>query len=300
MTHRAALYRVYVHELYQPSNLRRLGNFDGKGTQLSSVLNGYLTAPLSTREGDRSLEAVSSVVVGDEIETIFRQGQSGEAADIFDRQHSKKLLHQNPQDWHEVTVGSLLQLPRNSTEGWWAAHVQGIRSAKALAFEAMSTKFRSEHDPFKLVVAPAISTAVLTKAIEDGHITQIKLTRIERPTDIRERITSDWVRSEDRSLVELLIRPGKGTYLLNNLILKHLKGNEAATEQILEFGNINYDRAQVEVELDSGATRTFNIENLAAGHPFTVVLDQLVFNNAGEPTPESIFGELRRAIEEFV
>ena len=300
MVHYAALYRVTVHPLYQPNSLRRFGNFDEKGAQLAPVLDGYLNAPLIVDAGDRSLAVISSSQVGDEVETLFRHGQSGETADIYNRKRTTKRAHQQFDDWHDITVGSLLQLPRNGTEGWWAEHRQGIRGAKSLAYHEMSMTFRYDHDPFKLVAAPAVSVAVLEKAVAEGHITQVKLTRIERPSDIRERITDDWVRSEDNSKIESFIKPGKGAYLLNNLILKHLSGNKTAREEILEFGNVSYDRAQVEVELASGATRTFNIENLAGGHPFTVVLDKLEFNNAQEPTPESIFAELRRAIEEFV
>ncbi|HTZ64316.1 MAG TPA: hypothetical protein VMB51_09450 [Solirubrobacteraceae bacterium] len=290
-----------MHALYQPKTLRRFGNFDGKGANLASVLDGYLSEPpLVVLDGDRSVSVQNSTLVGDEIETTFTHGQKGIAANVFDGSRTTKLFHQSFPDWHEITLGSLLQLPRNDAEGWWAVHVQGNRSPKGLTYGEMSLKFRADHDPYVLLVGAAVSTAVLKKAVEENHITQVKLTRIERPKDIRERITNKWTRSEERSIVEVLIKPTRGAYLLSNLILQHLKGNTAARQQILELGGVDYDRAQVEVELASGATRTFNIENLAAGHPFTVRLENLEFDANDEPIPTSMFAELRRAIEEFV
>jgi hypothetical protein len=298
MSHRAAMYRVSVHPLYKRKELKRFGNLDGNGAKLASILHGYLEAGFSIDEGDRSVEAVKSRLTGDEVEVVFKHGRSGEAADIYDRER-KKLLHQSPEDWHDVTTGALFAVPRNETEGWLAVHVQGNRSPKQLVYNDLSLKFRHDHDPLKLVVSPAVSVAVLKAAVEADRITQVKLTAIDRPTDIAGRLSKKWVRSNGRGRTEVTFRGGRGEYLLNNLILQYLNGNRTVQGKILEFSGAQFDNAQVEVELDTGQTRTFNIENPEAGHAFTVELENLTFNGQGEPTSNTLFAELRRAIEEM-
>jgi hypothetical protein len=298
MAHRAALYSVSVHPLYKPKELRRFGNFDKKGTSLAALLDQYLDPAFGVQDGDRSVEIVSSNLAKDDLELVVKHGQTGVAADIFDSKR-KKRLHQNPEDSHEINSGVLFQLPRNATIGWLAVHVNGNRSPKQLVYSELADKFRADYDPLKLLVSPAVSTAALLAAVESGQINTVKLTRLDRPTDIRKRITDQWVRKDQRAHVEVLIRAGTGEHVLNNLILKYLKGQKGVLSQITEFSGAEFDNAKVEVTLDHDKTRTFNIENPEAGHAFTVDLDGLKFQSNGEPTNASLFAELRRATEEM-
>ncbi len=208
-------------------------------------------------------------------------------------------MHQNPDDWHEITSGLLFQLPAPQTTGWLAVHVHGNRSSKQMIYGDISMKFRTEYEPLKLSVTPAISTAALIAAVENDQINTVKLTRLDKPTDARDRITDQWIRRDQRAHVEVLIRAGTGEHVLNNLILKYLKGQKNTLKQITEFSGAEFDTAKVEVALDGDKTRTFNIENPGAGHAFTVDLDELEFDKSGEPKRASLFAELRRAIDEM-
>lgn len=299
MSHRAAIYTVRVHPLYRPKELRRFGNFDLKGTGLAGAVDKYFSNGFAIQDGDRSVEAVSSTLDGDDLDVVFKHGITGQAADIYNSKREKRL-HQNPDDSHEVSTGAYFQLPRGDTMGWLAVHVDGIRSPKQLVYRELSTKFRSDYDPLKLLVSPAVSSAALVQAVEAGQVNMIKLTRIEKPTDVRKRITDKWVRKDQRARIETVIKAGMGEHVLNNLLLDYLKGKRNVRQQITEFAGADYDTAQVEVELDSGATRTFNIETPEAGHAFTIELDQLTFKKDGEPEPSSLFSELRRAIAEML
>lgn len=299
MSHKAAIFSVGVHPLYKPKELRRFGNFDKAGTGLAPCLDHYFSNGFTLKDGERTVEVISSTVAGDEVELVLKHGQTGVAADIFDSKR-KKRLHQNPEDSHEITSGVLFELPASQTTGWLAVHVTGNRSPKQLIYSELSAKFRADYDPLKLLVSPVISTAALVAAVEGGELNAVKLTRLDRPTDIRKRITDDWVRKDQRAHVEVLIRAGTGEHVLNNLILKYLKGNHGVLSQITEFSGAEFDNAKVEVSLPDGNTRTFNIENPEAGHAFTVDLENLKFKENGEPTEASLFAELRRAIEETV
>lgn len=298
MSHKAAIFSVGVHPLYKPDELRRFANFDKEGTALAPCLDGYFNAGFVLKDGERTVEVVNSTVVGDELEVVVKHGQTGVAADIFNSKR-KKLLHQTPQDSHEITSGLLFELPGSQTTGWLAVHVTGNRSPKQLVYSALSTRIRAEYD-LKLLVSPAVSTAALVAAVESGELNTVKLTRLDRPTDIRKRITDNWVRKDQRAYIEVLIRAGTGEHVLNNLILKYLKGNHGVLSQITEFSGAEFDTAKVEVSLPDGNTRTFNIENPEAGHAFTVDLENLTFEENGEPTKASLFAELRRAIKEIV
>jgi hypothetical protein len=300
MTHRAAIYSVYVHPLYRPNELRRLGNFDKQGTSLAACLEGYFNTGFRVEDGDRAAEVTSSSLVSDEIELMVRHGLSGVAADIID-QKGKKRLRQRPEDTQEIACGGLLQLPRQATTGWWAVHVHGNRSPKRMLYEEIAQRFQADYNslrpPLKLVVSPVVSGAALREAVEQGQINTVKLTRWDRPKDVRKRITDKWVRKDQAAYVEVGIRAGKGEHVLSDKVRRYLKGEHSLFGQIVEFNGATFDSAKVEVTLENGTTRTFNIENPESGHAFTVELENLTFRN-GDPTRASLFRELHRAIEE--
>lgn len=85
---------------------------------------------------------------------------------------------------------------------------------------------------------------------------------------------------------------------MRDLLARFFGGDKEAFGEIVEFNGLEFDQAKVEVALANGTTRTFNIETPDAGHAFTVDMDQLDFED-GEPTDESVFAELRRAIDEM-
>ncbi len=215
MAHNAAVFSVYVHPVYKPSELRRLGNFNNKGAALASALRAYVSG-LHEKDGDRTLEVVRDNLSGDELQLVVKHGQSGVSADIYDK-NRKKRLHQNPDDTHEITSGVLFQLPKAQDMGWLAVHVHGNRSPKQILYRALSMRFRAEHE-LKLVVAPVVSTAMLIQAVEEGKLNSVKLTRLERPTDARKRITQKWVRHDQRARIEVLIRAGSGEHVVGNLV----------------------------------------------------------------------------------
>jgi hypothetical protein len=54
MTHRAAIFSVYVHPLYKPDELRRFGNFDKAGSSLAASLDQYLKGGFRIEDGERA------------------------------------------------------------------------------------------------------------------------------------------------------------------------------------------------------------------------------------------------------
>jgi hypothetical protein len=188
MSHKAGIYSVRVHPLYKPTELRPLGDFDEQGTSLGTCLNGYFNDDFEVDEDVKTAQCVKSDLVGDEVELIVTHGQSGVAADIRDTTGTVRL-HQEPEDTQEIRCGSLLRLPGRDTIGWWAVHVNNNRSAKSLLYEELAERFRNDFDKLKLLVSPCVSGAALQQAVDEGQIETVKLARLDRPTDRRERIT---------------------------------------------------------------------------------------------------------------
>ncbi len=71
--------------------------------------------------------------------------------------------------------------------------------------------------------------------------------------------------------------------------------DSSARAEILEFGDIPFEQAKVEVEIE-GRIRTFNIETPQTGHPMTIELDELDFDSEGEPTEDSVIKGLRDSL----
>jgi hypothetical protein len=59
------------------------------------------------------------------------------------------------------------------------------------------------------------------------------------------------------------------------------------------------DQAKVEVQLENGTHRTFNIEKPDSGHPLTEDLFGLEFDSDGAPTAVTIFAALASMLDEL-
>ena len=131
MSHRAAIYSVRIHRKHHPDDVRPFGDFDQAGSSLNDVFARYLGSPLVNTSEDetRSVQCISSVIDGPDVEAVCIHGKTGLVADIVD-QHGQRRLRQEAQDTALVRCGSLFHLPQTATLGWWAVHVNDNRSAK--------------------------------------------------------------------------------------------------------------------------------------------------------------------------
>ena len=75
------------------------------------------------------------------------------------------------------------------------------------------------------------------------------------------------------------------------------EGNTEAFGKVLEFENLKFDMAKVEVELDNGSSRTFELLGPPGGHPFAA--DIAPSETQGIPDDASLFEELGRVITEM-
>ena len=291
MAHTAALYTVRVKEKYR--DYQPLGDIDGAGASLLDVIADYLDDFESTSaDGEKRVLTLDVDVDGDELTAMMQHGASGVAADIVNDAGAHQY-HQVASDSQFLRCGCLFKLPPTQEQGWLAAHVNNGRGIKGLLEVGLYSRFRDEFPDLMLQIRPYVEAAALRAAIDAGELGKVKLIRYERPGDRADAATDRWVRAGQEGKIELDISMrGRGARLRADLVRRFLHGDDNARDEIVEFAGIRFDQAKVEVEIE-GRIRTFNIDSPDSGHPMTVDLEDLAFDDDGDPTEDSLLEGLR-------
>jgi hypothetical protein len=269
---------------------------DERGTSLATVLAGYLNEDFEAvnDEQTRSLHLESLEVSGIELFAMFRHGLTGVAANIIGKR-GNLLLRQSPDDTQQVRCGALLRLAPAGEMGWLAAHINSGRPVKGLMEKGIQARFRSDFPGLVLEIKPFVAGSVLVAAVEHDRIDRVRLIRWDQPTD-RTPGATKWVDGGTDAKIELSITPrGQLKRLLSQLPLQFLHGNSGVFGEIVQFEGMKFDEAKLEVTLDDGSQRTFNIERPDAGHAFTEDMGELRAEN-GEPTSVSLRAALQHAL----
>jgi len=298
MTHRAAAYTVRVRPKYdRTGEVRLLGDIDEEGTSLISVLENCFKDLESTSDDEsKVVRCLSCTLEDDDLLLIAQHGQNGVAADIVDTDGGLRL-RQQPEDTQLLRCGSLFRLPLADATGWLAVHVNNGRGIKSLLQKGIVDRFRDDYPKLIIDITPFVEPSVLKEAVDHDRIDKVKLVKFEQPNDRAALATSRWVPAGAVGRLELDISTrGKAARVLSGVLQRFMGGDLEAFHEIVEFQNITFDEAKVEVVLDGGARRTFNIEKPDSGHPFTEDLGDLVMEN-GEPTSESLFEGLRSVLK---
>ena len=256
--HRAAVYSVTVHTKRKTKDLKPLGSIDGQGTYLGDVFDEYLDEFTGhTGDGSKHLRCETPEVDGDYLFLLSRHGKTGDRADI--EKDGETEFRQTPEHEHVLLCSSLFYLPRGETHGWWAVHINGGRSAKALIQPRLLAKFREQFggspddDKDKgltLKITPVVSGTALDEAIEKDLLERLTLRTLKRPSDVAS--LSRWVPSHREPTVSVEIGVRKGAHLLGDPIKRFLKGETKAMDEIVEFDGLKFQEASVTVTLPSG------------------------------------------------
>lgn len=297
MSHRAAVYTVRVHKRNNRDDSRLLGDIDDKGSSLITVFKGYGEGLESeTSDKLREVRTVNSEIHGNELRLMLQHAQRGVAADIVS-ETGQLRIHQELSDAQRVRCGVLIQLPQNQTDGWMAVHLNNNRHVKGLLTQRLVYRFHQDFPDLTLRVAPYVLGSVLRAAVDRDKVEKVTLIKLERPSDRANADTDKWVRSDLGARVQLGIEArGRQAHVIPNLLSRFLGGDNNAYGEIVEFGGLTFDEAKVQVRLEDGATRTFNIERPETGHAFTEDLRNLDLQDDGEPTEVSLFAALRAAL----
>jgi hypothetical protein len=297
MGHRAAVYTVRVHRRSKRTDYRLLGDIDNRGSSLLRQLDKYMIGLKSdSADHSRVIRALSHVIDGDELQLMLQHGQNGIAADIV-TEAGELRIHQEPSDMTRVRSAVLMQLPAAETLGWMAVHNNNNHYVKGLLMQALTARFRHDFPDLILDVSPYVLGSVFREAVERDRVEKVTLVKLERPSDRANADTDKWVQSDLGARVQLGIEPrGRDKHLIPGLLQRFLGGDRQAYEEIVVFQGLTFDEAKVQVRLENGALRTFNIERPDAGHAFTEDLRGLQLQDNGEPTEASLIATLRAAL----
>jgi len=277
MTHRAAVYTIRVRKKYDRSESkepRRLGDIDEQGTYLRDVLARYCEGlEAVSADATNVVRCLEAKVDEDDLLITAQHGQTGVAADIVGATGQLRL-HQTPEDTQLLRCGCLFRLAPTDDIGWLAVHIAHGRGIKGLLEKGLLEQFRQETEfpQLKLEIVPFVLDSTLKAAVDADQVDKIKLVKLERPQDRAAAATDRWVPTGAVGRLELDIS-ARGTRVVSDLIRRYLGGERTVRNSIVEFQGITFDEAKVEVLLDGGARRTFNIEKPDAGHAFTQDLD---------------------------
>jgi hypothetical protein len=123
-----------------------------------------------------------------------------------------------------------------------------------------------------------------------------------RPDDRAVAANTKWVPAGEWGSYELKIKGERGHRLTPKLLRDYMNADGVkkgqAFSEIVEFEGMTFDEVKVEVELENGTRRTFNLEKPSSGHPMTIDLENLKLDKDQEPTEASVFVALRAALDE--
>jgi hypothetical protein len=299
MTHRGALYMVQVRPKWHTQDFRPLGDIDQAGTSLIDWLDTSFSDFEWTRaDGERQAVCTAREFVDDdELFLSFEYGETGLVAEI--RRAGKLRYRQSVDDTQFVRCAALFQLRDEETLGWLAVHINGGRGIKGPLGDVIIPKFRTRFDDLLLLITPFVSASAFYQAVTQSRIEQLRLIRYEKPNDRSFDDTQKWVRKNTIGRVVLEVSAPRGQSRLKpDLVRRFLGGNEDLIHEIVQFDGLEFDEADVTVTLPNGARRTFNIQQTDSGHPLTVDLEDLEFDEDDRPTQDSLVTALRTALED--
>jgi hypothetical protein len=293
MSQRAALYTIRVRSGSTSGAPIPLGDIDGSGETLLSVLQALL-ADFRERSGDgmRTLRVTRATTDGDRLFASLQRGESGVAAEIESASGSVRL-RQSPHDVQLVRCGCAFSLPASWTTGWLAAHVNNGRGLKELFERGLATRFQAEYPRLVLEIAPYVSRALLTDAVAGGRVEGVKLLKHVRAGEAPLPLASPWLDAGQEARVGLAIAAvGPGSGVRPGLLGRFLAGDANAFSEIVSTDGGTFDDAFVDVTLPDGTRRTFDLKKPATGRPELHDLAGLELDLHGEPTEASLFASL--------
>jgi hypothetical protein len=297
VAHRATLYSIHVHERYKPKEPKELGQLDEDGAYLAEFLESVLDSDFSAEneDGNKDVTCSGATLSEPDLRVIFNPGERGIRADIAD-ENGQLRFEQTARHTQILKSASLFRLPRNEKRGWWVLHLNHNRGIKFLVESELMKQFKEKFPDLILNIVPAINSEAYVAALERDDLLSATLYKYDRPSDISEG--NKWVRSDTGLKMKLSIEPERGKRLLPELAKRAIRGDREAFGAIVEFGDVTFDQAKFEVELENGTRRTFNVQAPESGHAFSEDIEP-VLTDDGEPTDDSLFSELERVLADL-
>lgn len=291
MSHRAGIYTVKVHPRYHPKEYKPLGDIDGSGTSLLTVVNAALTS-MNSEFNDRCLRFDHHLggLEPDEAAASLRVGEKGVTSTI-DRPGDSPIARLPPFTENIDTV-VYFKLPPTHERGFLVVHVPFGRGSKLLLDRHLAAFMQETFGSHTLVIEPVVPPDALRQAVDDNKVRKVRL--LSHSADAFEDATK-WVPKQDFQYVELVIHPKKLRRIIPDKVRAFLDDPAGTREQLFEFAGMTFEEVKVEVELPDGKRRSFNIERPEAGHAVTADLE-VQDADSGYPTAEELLAAMKSAL----
>lgn len=295
MSHRMALYRVQVRPKRNRDEWRLFGDYDKAGTWLGDIVTKALTT-FAGRSSDGKVaarfEASLSNLKNGQVGAALVSGRSG-ITSVIERQDDPPFQRMN--DHVEAMRSAVVfDLPRGQNVGQLAVHVPDGRSCKGI----LDSVLRATMAPlgYMIELSPIVPANALQEAVDRGALERVTLIKHDPVHDDKFAAAAQWG-SDNVGKVELSIPSRRNGLLRSDPVRKFLKQRtDESKRQIIEFGGLVFDEANVTVSMPDGSHRTFFLEPREGGHAMTMAIEVDETDQMGA-TAEVLTRELVAALE---
>jgi hypothetical protein len=300
MGHYATIYSIRVHKRNRPKERFALGELEEQRPYLGDFFSEVFD-PASfnvvSKSGQRMVGCDSPEFAGengDELRVMFKPGEKGVDASILDPKGNPGYK-QTPDHTQVLRSASLFRLPREEEIGWWVCHVNNGRSFKTLVHNELRERFmQTFSEELMLKIEPCVNAAALEAAVEQDRLLSASLSRYQRSPDTAD--AGEWVDHDTGLKLRLQIQPQRGGRLNPKRVIEAMKSKSLGN--IVQFGDIKFDTAQFEVELDGGQHRTFKIDDPNSGHAFSALIEPAL-DDKRVPMDQSLFEEMGKVLDDL-
>lgn len=197
------------------------------------------------------------------------RGGSGIRSDIG--RNGVTVFLRQQQDTESVRASALFDLPPLDHAGTAALHVPHSMGYKSVLESTLRTTFTSHGFTFRLT--PVVPIGVYEEAVRQGHVKKMTLLlHGQRHEGLSRRYGGAGGANLGRVTVGL--ESSRGGFLNLERLQQYFRNRSRENlQRLLEFQDLVFDEAKVQVELPNGIVRSFNVESVEGGHPISIDLN---------------------------
>ncbi|MFF4336241.1 hypothetical protein [[Kitasatospora] papulosa] len=268
--HSIAAYKITVHRRQKKDPLK-FDDFDGSGSDLLKVFNGYLK---SLQEDGFDNPDNKQVIKSSElshnnrhIQATLGLGEYGVKSVFEERGSGAPRFNREQSDVEILRYRNLLIIPKEREVGLLLTERVHNRGVFSMFVTGLRRAFRKRFPEYVLDVNNLSPEAAVSRVLNSGQVKKIRLVRNSVPRDIADRYELGQHETELGTMETVISSPRRGS-LSKKLIEKVVHG-ETQVSRLLEWQGVEYSDLRVEVR--SG--RTTRTVSVASGRTPVVTFD---------------------------
>ncbi|MEV8611947.1 hypothetical protein AB0383_29130 [Amycolatopsis sp. NPDC051373] len=249
--HAYVAYRLTVTKLRKPDEPLKLGNFDGRQTDILELFNGFLNGLKKNALRREKLNQYISILridpKGRAIEFDAYYGRYGSSGSIIDTT-SGQTTHQYDEEESPVQMTrNLIASPKDGTWAIFLAERYSGRGAATALIREFKQAFRSRFEQDKLIVNfdGLVDSDAWAQYVDKADMKEMKIKRFGPSSDIADPLVTKSV-----GRVTSIIQPRRGQGSFPRSLREKLVSREITAQEIIGIPVADGD--EVELALDDG------------------------------------------------